>query len=308
MPHPPGSLPPSLAGRAFTVGEGHAAGLTREQMRRRSLRSPTRGVRATGDAPGRRDVTARCLELAPVLPADAVFCHITALALLGVDPPRGADPAGPLHVQTGPRSSRVRRPDVVAHRRADDAVATWRLRSGLRVLAPGLAWAQLATALPLGELVVAGDGLLRRRRPISTREELAAVIEGLPRGARGVRRLRDAFTFVRAGTDSPMETRLRVLLVLAGLPCPEVNVPVRDRWGDIAAMPDLSYPEQRVAIEYDGDVHRVDQRVWRRDIARRQVMESLGWRVITCTSDDVHRTPDRTASWVRVALARASTR
>lgn len=263
-------------------------------------------MRAAGALPERHEVAARCLELLPVLPADAVFCHITAIALLGVDPPRGADPAGPLHVQTGPGSSRVRRPGVVAHRRVDGAVPTVRLRSGLPVIAPGLAWSQLATTLPLTELVVVGDGLLRRRRPVSTRDELAAAVSGLPRGSRGIRRLREALTLVRAGTDSPMETRLRVLLVLAGLPCPEVNALIRDDHGEVVAMPDLSYPAHRVAIEYDGDIHRVDRSVWRRDIARRQAMEALGWRVITCTSDDVHRTPARTVAWVRAALDRSN--
>jgi very-short-patch-repair endonuclease len=73
-------------------------------------------------------------------------------------------------------------------------------------------------------------------------------------------------------------------------------------------MPDLSYPEQRVAVEYDGDVHRTDRTVWRRDVVRRQELESLGWRVITCTADDVLRHPDRPVSWVRRALARTSTR
>jgi hypothetical protein len=265
-------------------------------------------VRAAGALPERHEVTTRCLELLPVLPGDAVFCHITAIALLGVDAPRGADPAGPLHVQTGPGSSRVRRPGVVAHRRAVATVATALLPSGLPVIAPGLAWSQLATTLPLTELVVVGDGLVRRRRPVSTRNDLAAAVSGLPPGSRGVRRLRDALALVRAGTDSPMETRLRVLLVLAGLPCPEVNVLIRDDRGEVVAMPDLSYPGLRVAIEYDGDVHRVDRGVWRRDIARRQAMEALGWRVITCTSDDVHRTPARTVAWVRAALARSSGR
>jgi very-short-patch-repair endonuclease len=99
-----------------------------------------------------------------------------------------------------------------------------------------------------------------------------------------------------------METRLRLLLVDGGLPCPVVNHHVHDTQGRFVAMPDLTYPDLRIAIEYDGDVHRTDKHTWRRDIARRQALEALGWRVITCTADDVDRTPDRTLSWVRAAL------
>jgi very-short-patch-repair endonuclease len=67
-------------------------------------------------------------------------------------------------------------------------------------------------------------------------------------------------------------------------------------------MPDMAYPALKIAIEYDGDVHRTDRRTWRRDIARRQALEALGWRVITCTADDIDRTPDRTLSLVRAAI------
>lgn len=54
----------------------------------------------------------------------------------------------------------------------------------------------------------------------------------------------------RAG--SPMETRLRLLLVYAGLR-PEVRFVVRDRTGKIHF--DLAFPEAKLAIEYDGRGH-----------------------------------------------------
>lgn len=102
-----------------------------------------------------------------------------------------------------------------------------------------------------------------------------------------------------------MESRLRWMLVDAGLPCPEVNALVRSPGGEVIAMPDLSYPEQRVAVEYDGDVHRTDRRTWMRDIAKRQSLEALGWRVITCTAQDVLHHQDRALAWIRRALARS---
>jgi hypothetical protein len=285
------------------VAEARDAGLTRAQLRRRSLRAPATGVRASGSAPALDDLAQRCSELAPVLPPDALFCHVTALALLGVALPQGVDPRGPLHVQVGPASSRPRRTGVRGHTRSEVVVPS-RTVGGLAVLAPERVFVQLATVLAPRELVVLGDALVRRRRPVCRRGDLDTAVAALPARARGARLLREALSHVRAGTDSPMESRLRWTLVQAGLPCPEVNGRGRADDGWVVAMPDLAYPRERVAIEYDGDVHRTDRATWRRDVARRQELESLGWRVISCTADDVLRHPARVVAWVRRALVR----
>lgn len=304
MPRVSRPLPSDLRRRAFTLAEADAAGLTDHELRRHALRIPTPGVRTAGAAPAASDVRARCAEISPALPGDAVFCHVTALELLGADLPFGVPEAGPLHVQVGPQSSWPRRAGLIAHQRSAPTVPFVRLAGGVRVLAPATAWTQLACDVAPGELVVAADALMRRRSPLCTPDQLRETVERLPAGTRGVRRLRAAVEQARARTDSCMETRLRTLLVDGGLPCPVVNVPVRSAEGLFVALPDLSYPRERVAIEYDGDVHRTDRRTWRRDIARRQSMESEGWRVITTTADDVLRHPTRPLAWVRHALAR----
>lgn len=53
-----------------------------------------------------------------------------------------------------------------------------------------------------------------------------------------------------------METRLRLHLVLAGLPRPRAQAPLHDERGRFLGRPDLYYPEQRLCIEYDGATHR----------------------------------------------------
>jgi hypothetical protein len=53
-----------------------------------------------------------------------------------------------------------------------------------------------------------------------------------------------------------MESRLRLILVFGGLPRPVSQFVVRDRTGMFVARVDLVYPEQRLAIEYEGDHHR----------------------------------------------------
>jgi very-short-patch-repair endonuclease len=193
----------------------------------------------------------------------------------------------------------------VSHSRTASGSHPVVLQDGLPVVTPVRLWTQLAAELDEVELVVLGDALLRRTSARASMRDLGRAIDRLPPGTRGRRRLVRALPRLRAGTDSCQETRLRLALVDSGLPCPEVNHPVRDSAGRFVVLPDLSYPDQRVAVEYDGDVHRTEPRAWRRDVARRQALDHLGWRQITCTADDV-RDPVRAVAWIRAALARGA--
>jgi len=72
----------------------------------------------------------------------------------------------------------------------------------------------------------------------------------------GVANFRQAISYAEPGTKSPMESRLRMLLVLGGLPRPQAQVSLHDRQGHFLGRPHLYYPDCRLAIEYDGGVHR----------------------------------------------------
>ncbi|MGL1521349.1 hypothetical protein ACSTIE_23430, partial [Vibrio parahaemolyticus] len=76
-----------------------------------------------------------------------------------------------------------------------------------------------------------------------------------------VRRL--ALDLAVDGSESPKESALRVLLVMAGLPTPECNVEIFDGSRFVARV-DLLYRAARLVIEYDGDYHR-DPQQWSRD-------------------------------------------
>ena len=72
------------------------------------------------------------------------------------------------------------------------------------------------------------------------------------------------------GVDSGMETRLRLLLVLAGLPEPQVNVILRQPDGSWSMRLDLSYPHLELIVEYDGRQHADSTQQWKRDSRRRE--------------------------------------
>lgn len=291
-------IPPWMNGVAFTVAQGREAGLTPARLRRRELQRPFRGMRVVGRN-GRIDggLIDRCGDLRVVLPRAAVFSHATAARLWGM--PLAAHLSDDLHVLI-PRGVPVRRPGVLGWTR-DSELGVAQLRHGLPVTTPADTWALLATmsarrggGLSREWLVAVGDFLLSGRRvrygrepALATRAELAAAVRrhGSRRGAVA---LRWALERLRDPVDSPPETFLRLGLVEAGLPEPAVQPSIPTRAG--LRHPDAGYLDERVLLEYLGDVHRVDPDTWRRDLTRVQLFEDAGYRTILVGADDL--TPD----------------
>lgn len=140
---------------------------------------------------------------------------------------------------------------------------------------------------PLADLVAAGDALLpaARRDGVATVRDLQQAARR-HRGKRGMRTTRAALGLLREGVASRPESLLRLLLVSAGLPEPAIATPVGVGRG-LVLHPDLAYPMQRIAIEYEGDGHRTDRFQWERDIRRRELFEDAGWRVIRVAWGDL---------------------
>jgi glutaryl-CoA dehydrogenase len=99
-----------------------------------------------------------------------------------------------------------------------------------------------------------------------------------------------------------METRLRMLIVLAGLPEPEVNIEVLDAVGRVLYRLDLSYPDLEVLVEYVGRQHRADLDQWDHDLDRRDWLDAHGWLQVQVVSRGIYRDPDKTVRRVEDAL------
>jgi hypothetical protein len=106
------------------------------------------------------------------------------------------------------------------------------------------------------------------------------------RGARGLRQLETALELVDPGAQSPRESYLRLLLIEAGLPRPQTQIPVVDGDGVAVAYLDLGWAEHMVAVEYDGDHHRADRAQYVKDIRRLEMLERMGWLIIRVVAED----------------------
>ena len=132
---------------------------------------------------------------------------------------------------------------------ADDVV----LVQGMRVMSVLRTVVDLACRLELVEAVVVLDAALHKAK-VTVDELQGWALKHA--GYRGVAKLRRAIELAEPKTESPMETRLRLALMLAGLPRPQAQVDLRDPSGCFVARVDLLYPEHRLVIEYDSATHR----------------------------------------------------
>lgn len=288
-------LPPELCRGPFTTAQAAALGVSVHVLAGRRFRQLYRGVHVLADHP---DTAALRFDGVRLLVRSAAASHHTA-ALLRSLPVPGPGPDRAVHITVADPASRVRIAGVYTHR-APFGVDL-RQVEGRAVLSAERTLCDLAAeGVGLLDLVIFGDAAVRRgwTRP----GDLTARAE--EQTGRGCRTARCAAGLVRAKVDSPMETRLRLLIVLAGLPEPAVNMPVNDGPGWVAT-PDLSYPAGRIAIEYDGEHHRTDRRQWQQDKRRSRLLRDLGWDLLECTADDVLRHPSDVLTWLHERLQRA---
>jgi very-short-patch-repair endonuclease len=123
------------------------------------------------------------------------------------------------------------------------------------------------------------------------------------RGAKAVRTLLETLTGHRP--ESVLELRLIRILRRSGLPEPASQYSIR-RGQKVVARVDLAYPDIRLAIEADGYRYHGGPAEWRRDLARRNELTGLGWRVIQVTWEDVTRRPAAVIRQVRTAIRHAT--
>ncbi len=82
---------------------------------------------------------------------------------------------------------------------------------------------------------------------------------------------------------------------------PLAQVQLHDEHGQFVARPDFYYPEQRLALEYDGASHRDSLAA---DNRRQNRLMDAGYRLLRFTAADVLSCPESVVALVGRALAR----
>ncbi|HET7304889.1 MAG TPA: hypothetical protein VFJ12_10125 [Segeticoccus sp.] len=281
--------------RPFSLEQGLRAGYSRKQLYGPAFTRLFRGWFLSARTATTWELTVQT-ALRAVPQADFATHHTAARLMRGIVPD---DPD--VHLgSVGAGKSEQDGVVVHRHRRQPPLVR----RRGIRVTSPARTFLDLADRLNLVDLVILGDSLVKRRQctPEALREAARAW-----RG-RGARRARSAADLVRADVDSPQETRVRLLMVFAGLPEPEVNIELRDEYGAIQRRIDLGYRAFKLAIEYDGRQHVERQRSWGADILRREDLGDLGWRFVVLIADDLRASPADTLDRLVRAMKTAGMR
>ncbi|MHA6617501.1 hypothetical protein [Pseudonocardia sp. DLS-67] len=166
---------------------------------------------------------------------------------------------------------------------------------GVRLTTPERTATDLARWAPtLTEAVVAVDALSS-----TCGFDPAKIMELVVSGRRGAARVPRVVELADRRSQSPMESRIRLAIVLARLPPPVPQHPVVLAGREFAL--DLAYPEVGLAIEYNGADHLRPDRALR-DLEREQLLVAAGWRIIRFDAVTAMYYPRTIAARVRQEL------
>jgi very-short-patch-repair endonuclease len=287
MPTPP--VPPRVTGPLDRAG-AVAAGITDWQLRHREVARTSRDTYLPQVA-GQLDRVRAVLLGAP---QSAIVSHLTAAGLWGFDVPLvGEDPR--VHL-TVPREARLRQRSDRRIHFSDVPAPETRRRHGVVVTSPSRTWMDLAAVVPPAALLAVTDQMLARGFP---EDEFPAILRRAT-GRRGVAAARRVAARGDRRAGSPMESVLRWLLLEAGVSPPILQHVVRTG-GRFVGQVDMAWPDRRVLVEFDGNVHR-DRKVFVDDVRRQNGLVLAGWTVLRFTSADVLGRPEQVVRAILAAL------
>lgn len=282
-------VPEELTTGPFTITQAALAGLTRAHLRGATwMRVAPATYMWTGL---RADPMHAIHAMSTRLPGSAAFSGFTAVWLHKVD----AQPCIPVEATVRDGAGVSARSGCLVRRAVldeEDVV----LIQGLRVTSMARTLADVSARVTLTEAVVIADAALHAGRIRLDELDSWATSHA---GRRGIRKLRKVIEHAEPAAESPMESRLRMLLVLAGLPRPEAQVSLYGGSDQFLGRLDLFYRESRLGIEYDGDVHR---NTLTADNRRQNRLLSSGIRLLRFTAADVLGNPGAVLTQVRTML------
>jgi very-short-patch-repair endonuclease len=168
----------------------------------------------------------------------------------------------------------------------------------MRVTTPARTALDIACRYPVDDAVAAIDALARATKLKMPDVELLAQRY---KGRRGIRDARVALDLADPGAESPRETWLRLLLIRAGYPRPQTQIPIYNEYRVLIAEVDMGWQDIKVAAEYEGDHHWTNRTQFTKDIRRYEDVTELGWIDIRVTAQDTEAGILRrvAAAWAR---------
>lgn len=282
------ALPVELLSRPFTLAEAQAQGVQRGRLLRADVQSVSRGIYRPAGWDFDLESAARALSTAT---PGGWISHVTAARLRCSCLPTWLADSTELHLSKPRSLPGARRKGVIGHTviAAEDEVESV---GGMRISTRTRTWLDMARLLPLNDLVCMGDELIRvprqslegRDAPFATIEELRALVGRHP-NLQGVVRARQALELMRVGADSAPESLLRLAMLDAGIPEPELQIRL---WcaDPFSPSADLGFRQRRVAIQYDGGHHLVEAQSLS-DRRRDKTFEAAGWTVLVFRKNDL---------------------
>lgn len=300
------ALPTTLASGPFTLTDARAEGVRRDRLLRPDVAHVSRGLYRPADWDFELEAAARALSAAT---PGAWISHVTAARLRCSCLPPWLSDSTELHLSKPRALPSVRRKGVIGHTviAADDEVESV---DGIRFSTRSRTWLDMARVLPLKDLVSLGDELIRMPRqefegrdvPFATVGELRA-LTNRHKNLQGIVRAREALELMRVGADSGPETLLRLAMLDAGVPEPQLQVTLRDA-DPVTPSADLGYRHRRVAIQYDGGHHLMPKQQLS-DRRRDKAFEAAGWTVLTFDKDDLADGFERAVKMIKRELRSA---
>jgi len=232
-------VPRQLKAAPFTLAEARRHGLTLESLKSKAWKRL--GSELYCWSGGQEDPWRLLAAWGRLVPPKAIFAGKTAAWILGLD----FEPANPVEIAV-PTASTVRSRAGLNVRRCDIRSRDVRAVRGLRTTTLHRTLRDLSASWPATEALVAIDMSLHLRLTDAT--ALLRYTDDA-KGRPGASRLR-SLTELAAPAESPMETRLRWLLLEAQLPRPEVQADLHDRESRFVGRADLYYPSARLVLEY----------------------------------------------------------
>jgi len=204
------------------------------------------------------------------VPDRAQLSHVSRLQSLGLDIgeiwPIHFTIAGDLHLDID---------DVFLHRTEVlpplDAVG----------VTPAAAFVQYCATATLIDAIAVGDWLLHGRHMTAIEVGELSRLQPWRPGARQVRRV---LPLLDAGAMSVRESMVRVRMEFAGLPRPEVNVPVVMD-GELIGVGDLLVRCVMLVLEYEGRQHAESVQQYNRDITRYAAFRRHGVEYLQVTNE-----------------------